>query len=191
VTLALSWARCIHFTPSQIRICCHPLLFPGACVSHVVFPWTVPNSPPFCHVCLHASYLILFQWLQWHSRGLLASHHSASSDTNSFVFWRVLLNYATNYWRAISSGFVLQHDIRYVLLGTHKWYCRSTTALRTALLCISVYAEAWKALDTRCLNILPLCANLHNTGLFKMIVGVLTTCHTQYTWDSSICNFFI
>ena len=26
-----------------------------------------------------------------------------------------------------------------------------------------------------------------NTGLFKMIVGVLTTCHTQYTWDSSIC----
>ena len=22
-----------------------------------------------------------------------------------------------------------------------------------------------------------------NTGLFEMIVGVLTTCHTQYTWD--------
>ena len=28
-----------------------------------------------------------------------------------------------------------------------------------------------------------------DTGLFKMIVGVLTTCHTQYTWDSSICIF--
>jgi len=27
------------------------------------------------------------------------------------------------------------------------------------------------------------------TGLFRMIVGVLTTCHTQYTWDSSICIF--
>ena len=27
------------------------------------------------------------------------------------------------------------------------------------------------------------------TGLFKMIVGVLTTCHTQYTWDRSICIF--
>ena len=27
------------------------------------------------------------------------------------------------------------------------------------------------------------------TGLFKIIVGVLTTCHTQYTWDSSICIF--
>jgi len=25
------------------------------------------------------------------------------------------------------------------------------------------------------------------TGLFVMIVGDLTTCHTQYTWDSSIC----
>ena len=27
------------------------------------------------------------------------------------------------------------------------------------------------------------------TGLFNMIVRVLTTCHTQYTWDSSICIF--
>jgi len=26
-------------------------------------------------------------------------------------------------------------------------------------------------------------------GLFKTIVGVLTTCHTQYTWDSSICVY--
>jgi len=28
------------------------------------------------------------------------------------------------------------------------------------------------------------------TGLFKMIVGVLRTCHTQYTWDRSICIFY-
>ena len=28
-----------------------------------------------------------------------------------------------------------------------------------------------------------------NTGLFKMSVGVLTTCHTQHTRDSSICFF--
>ena len=27
------------------------------------------------------------------------------------------------------------------------------------------------------------------TGLFEMIVGVLTTFHTQYTWDSRICIF--
>jgi len=26
-----------------------------------------------------------------------------------------------------------------------------------------------------------------HTGLFEMIVGLLTTCHIQYTWDSSIC----
>jgi len=29
--------------------------------------------------------------------------------------------------------------------------------------------------------------NNNNTGLFEMIVGVLTTCHTLYTTDSSIC----
>ena len=27
------------------------------------------------------------------------------------------------------------------------------------------------------------------TGLFKMIVGDLTTCHKQYTWDRSVCVF--
>jgi len=32
---------------------------------------------------------------------------------------------------------------------------------------------------------------LVNTGLFEMIVWVLTTCHTQYTWDRSICIFFL
>jgi len=26
-----------------------------------------------------------------------------------------------------------------------------------------------------------------NTGLFKVTVAVLTTCHTQYTWNRSIC----
>ena len=30
---------------------------------------------------------------------------------------------------------------------------------------------------------------LTNTGLFKMIVVVLTTCHTQYTWDRITCIF--
>jgi len=29
------------------------------------------------------------------------------------------------------------------------------------------------------------------TGLFEMFVGFLTTCHTQDTWDRSICFFFI
>jgi hypothetical protein len=28
-----------------------------------------------------------------------------------------------------------------------------------------------------------------NTELLQIIVGVLTTCHTQYTWDRSICIF--
>jgi hypothetical protein len=30
-----------------------------------------------------------------------------------------------------------------------------------------------------------------NTGLFEMIVGVLTTCHTQYTSDRSTRIFLI
>jgi hypothetical protein len=34
-----------------------------------------------------------------------------------------------------------------------------------------------------------LICHLTNTGLFEIIVWVLTTCHTQYTWDRSICIF--
>jgi len=36
---------------------------------------------------------------------------------------------------------------------------------------------------------LELCMCLDYTGLFEMIVGVVTTFHTQYTWDRSICVF--
>jgi len=32
--------------------------------------------------------------------------------------------------------------------------------------------------------------DLYISGLLKVTVGVLTTCHTQYTWDRSICIFF-
>ena len=39
------------------------------------------------------------------------------------------------------------------------------------------------------LQVLYMCNVCDSTGLFKMIVGFLTTCHTQYTWDSSICFF--
>jgi len=40
-------------------------------------------------------------------------------------------------------------------------------------------------------TVVPRCVPLifTYTGLFKMTVGVLTTCHTQYTWDRSICIF--
>jgi len=37
------------------------------------------------------------------------------------------------------------------------------------------------------------CRNVQkiNTALFKMTVGVLTTCHTKYTSDSSIFVFYL
>jgi len=38
-------------------------------------------------------------------------------------------------------------------------------------------------------NLSSLAALEENTGLFEMTVRVLTTCHTQYTWDRSICIF--
>ena len=40
------------------------------------------------------------------------------------------------------------------------------------------------------LQVLHMCTVCDSTGLFEMIVGVLTTCHTQYTSNSSTCFLF-
>jgi len=39
------------------------------------------------------------------------------------------------------------------------------------------------------LQVFYTCILCDSTGLFEMIVGVLTTCHTQHTLDRSICVF--
>jgi len=41
------------------------------------------------------------------------------------------------------------------------------------------------------LQVLCMCTVCDSTGWFKMIVGVLTNCHTQYTSDSSICIIYL
>jgi len=39
------------------------------------------------------------------------------------------------------------------------------------------------------LQVLYMCTLCDSTGLFETIVGVLTTCHTKFIWDSSIYIF--
>ena len=39
------------------------------------------------------------------------------------------------------------------------------------------------------LQVLCVCTVCDSTGLFEIVVGILTTCHTQHTSDSSICVF--
>ena len=58
------------------------------------------------------------------------------------------------------------------------------------LSCISVgfYCFLWHWQKRQSLVFIGVVSHSYR-GLFEMIVGVLTTCHTQYTWDSSICIF--
>ena len=63
---------------------------------------------------------------------------------------------------------------KYALVCKHRHMCRSNS--NTFLIIINNQLDAQFLLYT---------------GLFKMIVGVLTTCHTQYTWDSSTCIFYL
>jgi len=41
------------------------------------------------------------------------------------------------------------------------------------------------------LHVLYMCFLGDSTGLFEMIVGVFKTCDTQYTWDRSMCVFYL
>jgi len=70
------------------------------------------------------------------------------------------------------------------LIQKLKWDARTCTLHRTLK---SYYppSQKGKQADETHYNL----SFSSSTGLFEMIVGVLTTCHTQYTWDSSICIF--
>jgi len=58
-------------------------------------------------------------------------------------------------------------------------------------ICVFYLIEQHSKFLLHTLQLLYMCTLCDSTGLFKMIVGVLTTCHTQYTSDSSICIFYL
>ena len=58
------------------------------------------------------------------------------------------------------------------------------------LMCVNHTTEQHCQFLLHTVQLLYMCTVCDSTGLFEMIVGVLTTCHTRYTSDSSICIFF-
>ena len=56
-------------------------------------------------------------------------------------------------------------------------------------ICIFLFNRTTLPVMLHTLQVLYMCTLCDSTGLFKVIVGVLRTCHTQYTSDSSICIF--
>ena len=71
-----------------------------------------------------------------------------------------------------------------VLTTCHTQYTSDSS------ICIFYYlTEQHSQFLLHTLQVLYMCTVCDSTGLFEMIVGVLTTCHTQYTSDSSICIF--
>ena len=58
-------------------------------------------------------------------------------------------------------------------------------------ICIFLFNRKALQVLLHTLQLLYKCTLCDSTVLFEMTVGVLTTCHTQYTWDSSICIFYL
>ena len=69
------------------------------------------------------------------------------------------------------------------LRSVHSWSCVRNTKWHN-----ETYIGYLYMYERRLFRFLLL-PSFTNTWLFKMIVGVLTTCHTQYTWERSICVF--
>jgi len=80
--------------------------------------------------------------------------------------------------------FVAQH-LNHCAIGPHLQHTPYET---TCGWCVKVETCS-SAIRNRYLLTNMLCICWTNTGLFEMIVGVLTTYHTQYTWDRSMCIF--
>jgi len=70
-----------------------------------------------------------------------------------------------------------------VLTTCHTQYTSDSS------ICIFYLIEQHSKSLLHTLQVLYMCTLCDSTGLFEMIVGVLTTCHTQYTWNRSICIF--
>ena len=79
-------------------------------------------------------------------------------------------------WRRVSTHRVVIRPIIEPGMRYSKWKC-------TLLGSQNVYNSERTWIQMR------LIFTVLYTGLFEMIVGVLTTCHTQYTWNRSICIF--
>jgi hypothetical protein len=63
-----------------------------------------------------------------------------------------------------------------IICGSSKWYLLHVTILAFRILKL---LPDFSKISARFRTII-------NIGLFEMIIGVLTTCHTQHTWDRSM-----
>ena len=86
------------------------------------------------------------------------------------------------------------HHCVLVIQGYSKWLSGFWQLFIHITLQIAVYVffyliEQYSKFLLHTLQVLYMCTICDSTGLFKMIVEVLTTCRTQYTSDSSICLF--
>ena len=73
--------------------------------------------------------------------------------------------------------------IVWVLTTCHTQYTSDSS------ICIFYLLEQHPKFLLHTLQVLYMCTLCDSTGLFEITVRVLTTCHTQYTSDSSICVF--
>ena len=81
-------------------------------------------------------------------------------------------------WKSVQEGCILLMAINEIAFTPVSWHAVRFSVNNSLL---------------RSVCYIPGCSVRHLvcTGLFEMIVGVLTTCHSQYTWYRSICIFYL
>ena len=115
----------------------------------------------------------------------LRSTVSSASDPYHTNTPSIILNCSVGFGRQLTEKKSLS---RYIL--DYQLFLRPHLAAHSERVCASLaphllyYSDTWLSWGTG-----TYVYSRWNTGWFEMIVRVLTTCHTQYTSDSSICVF--
>jgi len=69
--------------------------------------------------------------------------------------------------------------------------CHTQNTLQIAVYVLFYLIEKHFKFLLHTLHVLYMCTLCDSTGLFEITVRVLTTCHTQYTWDRNLFLYLI
>jgi len=83
----------------------------------------------------------------------------------------------------------LEPTLEYLALDGNPWRCDCKLVWIRRINFSLAHTDYLRQVQTISNRVTKSCTQLRNTGLFENIVGSLTTCHTQYASDSSICVF--
>jgi hypothetical protein len=107
--------------------------------------------------------------------------------------YRAPIKYVTKTWSVVLLNKEKIHILLYQVYCVWQVVKTPTILSNNPVLYLIVQGKELflREVCNKCISFYCSSCSLQNTGLFKSTLGVLTTSHTKYTWDRSICFFYL